>query len=236
LEQLAPLGINLGYLFLQIVNFLVLVLLLWAIAFGPMTKMLRERRERIADGLNNARRAEEALASAEADKQKLLDEARIEAQRITADARSRAEEAAVQIKSEAQAEARRMRDLAQTEAGTEKDRVMTDVRDQIVSLSIAAAGHLLKSNLDDKKQHESVQAFFSNVPAEAKSLGKTLVVISALPLNADEQKKFKKELDTEEITFRVDPSILGGVIVRGGGQQVDASYASQLQGMRSSLA
>ena len=236
MEQLAPLGINLGMLFLQIVNFIVFALILTVALYRPMTNMLKQRSERIAEGLNNARRAEEALASAETDKQKILDDARAEGQRIASEARTRAEEAAAKTKSDAQAEAKRILDTARTDAETEKERVMADMRDQIVALSLAAANHLIGENLDAKKQTEYVQQFFTALPAEAKKLGGgDVTVITAVPLKADEQKKFQQELGATAVTYRVDPSILGGVIVRSGGEQVDGSFANQLASLRASL-
>jgi F-type H+-transporting ATPase subunit b len=234
-EQLAPLGINLGLLFVQVVNFLIILLILWALLYKPLLNMLKQRSERIGEGLNNARRADEALASAEADRQKILDEARAEAQRITAEARTRADEAAAKIKADAQAEAKRIGELARVEAGTEKDRVMADVRDQIVSLSLAAANHLIGKNLDEKKQREYVQDFFTGLPKAAKKLSGDVTVITAVPLKTDEQKKFQKELGVKDIAFKVDPSILGGVIVRAGGEQIDGSFANQLSALRTSL-
>lgn len=229
------LGINLGYLFLQVVNFIVLVAILRLILYNPVLKMLQNRKERIAEGLNNARKAEEALASAEADKQKLLDEARAEAHRVLNEARTRADELAAQIKTEAQAEAQRILEEVRQDATGERNRVMADMRSQIVLLSLAAAGQLLGTTLDDDRQRQIVEDFFTRIPPEAKDLGDDLIVITAVPLNADEENRFKKELSTEKVTFRVDPSILGGVIVRAGGQQVDGSFAHQLGAMRSSL-
>ena len=229
------LGINLGYLFLQIVNFIVVALLLQFILFNPIAKMLKGRRERIAEGLNNALKADEALAGAEASKQKLLDEAHAEAQQISNEAHARAVEAAAQIKADAQIEARHILEEARLRARGEHDRVMADMRDQIVSLSLAAAGHLLGANVDEDRQRKLIEDFFTHLPPGAKGLAGSLTVITAVPLRSEEQSRFEKELGTDDVIFKVDPAILGGVIVRADGQQVDGSYAHQLAALRSSL-
>lgn len=236
MEALNALGINAGLLLGNVINLVLMIAMLSVLAYKPVVNMLQARRERIAEGVNNARRAEEALASAEADKQAILDEARAEAQRITAEARQRAEEAAKRIESDARDEAARIRQEADAEASQEKETVLADMREQIVSLSIAAANHLIATGLDDKKQKALVADFFASVPAEAKALDGPLTVVTAVPLTAAEQNKFKKELGSDDVTFSVDTRILGGVIVRAGGQQVDASYRSQLSEMRASLA
>jgi len=235
LEALAPLGLNLGYLFLQIVGFVFLVLALNAILYRPLLKSLGTRRERIAEGLNQAREAEQSLARAEADRQKLLEEARAEAQRITSESRSRAEEAAKLVESQARTEAQRIREAAQTDAAGERDRQLADMREQIVSLSIAAANHLLGQNLDEKKNRELVTRFFTDFPTEAQRLkGQTVTVTTAVPLSDAEKKTFEKELGGS-ITYRTDPGILGGVVVRAGAQEVDASFRNQLTSLRTSM-
>jgi ATP synthase F1 delta subunit len=66
-------------------------------------------------------------------------------------------------------------------------------------------------------------------------------ITSALPLTPGEQDEIKKSV-TEKIgeeatvTFKVNPSILGGVIVRIGDKVMDGSVAGQLEGLRKSLA
>lgn len=232
---LGALGINLGLLAANLLNVLLMILLLTVVAYRPIVKMLRTRRERIAEGLNNARRAEEALASAEADKQAILDQARAEAQRIAAEARARAEEAANQIKAEARAEANRILQEAREDAAAERAQLLAEMREQIVDLSIAAANRLIGASLDEKRQRAIITEFFTAVPEEAKTLSGALTVITAIPLTEAEQKKFKTALGTETITFEVDPAILGGVIVRGGGREVNASFANQLAELRAAL-
>ncbi|HQE17263.1 MAG TPA: F0F1 ATP synthase subunit B, partial [Aggregatilineales bacterium] len=118
-EALDSLGINVGLLIAHIINLVLMLILLRAVAYKPILNMLEQRRERIAEGINNARRAEEALASANADREAILDEARAEAQRLTAEARTRAQEAASQIEQEARAEARRIVEEARREAQAE---------------------------------------------------------------------------------------------------------------------
>lgn len=235
MDALGKLGINLGLLLANTLNLIVLIVVLRVVAYKPILNMLQKRRERIAEGINNARRAEEALASAETDKQAVLDEARGEAQRITSEARNRAEESAAQIKAEAREEASRIVAQARTDAAAEKEVALADMRDQLIALSIAAANHLVGTGLSEAQQRDAVEAFFTALPPEAKTLAGALEVITAIPLTDAEKKRITGELGADEVTFVTDPSIRGGVIVRGEGEQVDASYASQLQELQAQL-
>ncbi len=62
---IADLGINLPVLVAQLVNFTVLLILLRMVAWGPLMKMLDERRERIAESLNAADAAKAQVAESE---------------------------------------------------------------------------------------------------------------------------------------------------------------------------
>jgi F-type H+-transporting ATPase subunit b len=234
-EALGSLGINLGLLIAYTLNVVGMLIILRLVALDPIINMLEQRRSRIAEGINNARKADEALASAEADRKKVLDEAHVQAQELVAEARARAAELEAQMKADAQAEARRILEQAEADATAERNRALAEMREQIVSLSIAAANHLVYSGLDEKSQRAEVEKFFTALPAEAASLGDGLVVVTAIPLTDREKAAARKDLGVEDVVFETDPRILGGVIVRSAGQQIDASFASQLTSMRQSL-
>jgi F-type H+-transporting ATPase subunit b len=235
LEALGKLGINLGYLITQIVNFLILFLLLRAVAYKPLMNMMRQRRERIEQGLDEARRAREALENAEADAQRLLTEKQAEAQRLVNEATSKAEEAARQTREEAREQAASILEQAKAEAEAERNRILGDVRGQIVDLSIAAAHRLIGDGLDPARQRKLVRDFFTRMPEEARGLGEHVAVITAVPLTNEEQAQARRDLDAGQVEFRVDPAIMGGVVVRSGAREVDGSLAGQLAEMRAGL-
>jgi len=68
-----------------------------------------------------------------------------------------------------------------------------------------------------------------------KNLGEDVEVVSALPLTDAEQGQIKKQTGAKNINFRVDPSILGGLVLRSGDRVVDASVRNNLQGLASQM-
>jgi len=60
-------------------------------------------------------------------------------------------------------------------------------------------------------------------------------VTSALPLTAAEQAKAAKVLKVDSVDFKVDPTILGGLVVRVGDSVVDDSVASRMDALGESL-
>ena len=132
------------------------------------------------------------------------------------------------MEQEARTEADAIRQDARDSAVEERNAQLAGLRSQVAAISIAVSQQLIGEALDEKKQQALVNDFFAKVPAEAKSLSGDVVVVSAMPLSDSEQTKAKKEIGANNVTFQVDPAILGGLIVRSGDRVVDGSVRSGL--------
>jgi F-type H+-transporting ATPase subunit b len=230
------LGINLGYLLVQFLGIAILLILMYQFAYGPITRLLEQRQARIAKGLEDARQAAIARENADAEARRVLDEARAEAARIRAEASVQAEEQAGGITSRANAEARSIVAKGREDAEAERNRVLADMRGQIAAISIAAANKLVGAALDENRQRALVQEFFARVPAGVTELrGVSAEVTSALPLTESEMARVRQTIQVQDVQFKVDPDILGGLVVRVGDQVVDDSVATQMSALRESL-
>ena len=236
------LGINAGYLLVQIFSFILMLIVLKAWVYNPLINMLENRRSSIAQGLEDARIAAEACANAEAKAEKIISEAQGKAAETVREATTRAEESTRGIKDAAKKEASETRKNALADIEQERDAILSDVRGQIAALSMAATQKLIGEALDSKRQRALIDEFFSGVKSGKVTVveaakGESAVVTSALPLTAKEQEVIKKDVvgSKGEIDFKVDPSILGGLVVRVGDKVMDGSVAGQLEAMRQSL-
>jgi len=243
---LDQLGLNLGYLLLQIFNFLILFVILRVWVYKPILGLLDKRRQTIAQGLEDARVAAEARASAEKEAAKIVADAQAEASQVVREANERAQGVAKDVKAEAEAEAAKSREAALAEAEMERNRVLGDLRGQVAALSIAATQKLVGEALDEKRQRALLDEFFSGVKSgkvvvldDASIKGEAAEVTSALPLTDQEQDTVKKDVlakvGAQAVTFRVDPSILGGLVIKVGDKVMDGSVAGKLDGLRQNL-
>jgi F-type H+-transporting ATPase subunit b len=244
LEQL---GLNLGYLLVQIFCFFIIFVVVRAWIVKPLQKMLEKRRNTIAQGLEDARVAAEARANAEQEAAKVVAEAQAKSGQMIREATDRAETAAKEVRASAETEAEKARQSALTEAEGERNRMLGDLRGQVAALAIAAAQKLVGEALDEKRQHALINEFFSGVKSGkvvvlegAEIAGAAAEVTSALPLTVEEQETVKKDVLAKmgkqaTVSFRVDPSILGGLVVRVGDKVLNGSVAAQLEGLRQSL-
>ncbi|MGH2583213.1 MAG: F0F1 ATP synthase subunit B [Anaerolineales bacterium] len=241
------LGINVGFLVVQIINFLIVFLVLNAWVYKPIVGLLERRRETIAKGVEDARIAAEARANAEKEAEKLLADARAKAAQEARELTQRAEQQAKEIRAAAEATASKAREEALVEVDQERVRVLGDVRNQVAALAVAAAQKLIGEALDAKKQRALIDEFFSGVKSGkvtvlegADATGASAVVTSALPLSKEEQAQVEGQLVKSlggkgDVSFKVDPNILGGLVVRVGDKVLDGSVAGQLGALRQSL-
>jgi F-type H+-transporting ATPase subunit b len=244
---LEKLGVNLGYLLVQIINFTVIFLLLRAFAMRPLMEMLERRRDKIEKGLEEADKAIEDAEKARLEAERVISEAQSRAATIIRETNERAEEAGREIRAAAAAESAKDRDATMQELAVERTEMLNRIRSHVSDLSIAAARRLIGDALtrDETYQHSLLKEFFSGIKDgevvifegdELENLMDVEVaeVISALPLTEEEQNLVKQKLlaqlkDLQDISFRVDPSILGGLIVRVGDHMLDGSVNRQLQ-------
>lgn len=227
-NPLNALGINTGFLLAQIINFLLLFFLLRAFLWKPIVNMLDSRSAKIQKGLEDAAAAANARRNAEAEAEKIQAQARSEAARAVEEARGRGEDVGRSVEAEARAEAERIRAEARARANEERDRQLADLRGQVASISVALAQRLIGESLDANRQQAIVSDFFAKLPAGARDLSGNVEVITAMPLTAEEQARVASELSNANVSYAVDPDILGGAIVRSEDRVIDGSVRSGL--------
>jgi F-type H+-transporting ATPase subunit b len=244
---LAQLGLNLGYLLVQIFCFFIIFIVVRAWIVKPLLGMLEKRRKKLEQGLEDARAAAEARANAEQEAAKIITEAQTKAARIVNEATERADATLEDVKAEAEKEITKEREAVLAEVEEERNRMLADLRGQVAALSIAAAQKLIGETMDTKRQHALLDEFFSGVKSGklvilegAELTGEAVEVTSALPLSKEEQDAVKKNVLNKmgtktNVEFHVDPKILGGLVIRVGDKVLDGSVSGQLESLSKSL-
>jgi len=246
---LEKLGINLGLLIVQILNFAIIFIVIRAWLYKPLLKMMEKRKLTAAQSLEDASIAAEARANAETEADKIVNEAQAKAAEILRDANARAERIEHDLKARSDTEIMNARQAALAEVEQDRIRMLSELRGQVVSLAMAASHKLIGESLlrDENRQRALLEEFFSGVKDGKFTLldqydyqGSKAEVTSALPLRAEEQETVRKDLlkamgEEGEVLFKVDPNILGGLVIRVDDRVVDGSVAGQLQGLRQEL-
>ena len=155
------LTINLFWVLVSAINFLVLLFIVWTFAFKPLSKMLEDRKDAIEQGLKDAEQARRDRESAEAERVAALAEARREANDILARAQKVSQETRDADIAATRAELDRMRERAAAEIDAEKQRAITELRGEVADLALAAAGRVVGETMTDDRQRRLVQEFLT---------------------------------------------------------------------------
>jgi F-type H+-transporting ATPase subunit b len=156
---LEALGINLGYLISQIINFALLAVLLYFVAYKPILRMVDQRSARIKQGLEDAEQASRRAAEMEHELEQRLAEARKEGQEIIAQATQMSEKARQEILATAREEARAQVEKAKEEISRERELAMAELRQQVADLSLSISEKVIGESLDQQRQRALIAEF-----------------------------------------------------------------------------
>jgi F-type H+-transporting ATPase subunit b len=158
----AGLQINLFWVVVSSLNFIVFAVILYWLFGAPLTRMLAERRERVEQGLRDAEEARQDRERAEADRLAALQEARREANDILTRAQKVAEESRERDLAAAREEVERVRTRATAELEAEKQRAIGELRAEVADLALRAAGRVVGETMTDDRQRRLVNEFLTD--------------------------------------------------------------------------
>ena len=143
----------------QILNFLVLVFVLAKFVYKPVLGIMEERKNKIARGLESAAKSKKDAEAVKAEYAAKLADARQEAQAIIENARKTAQAAHDKIMADTKVEQEQYVAAQKEIIATEKKKAMDEVRAQVISLSMIAAGKIVEQKLnseEDKKMASKI--------------------------------------------------------------------------------
>lgn len=148
---------DIGLLFWMLVTFTLVLILLRKFAWKPILTALKSREESIENALQEAERAREDMANLKSENEDILREARNERDKILKEAHSVKESMIADAKAKAKEEAGRMISNAREAISNEKMAAITELRNQVASLSIEIAERVTRKVLaDDSSQKELI--------------------------------------------------------------------------------
>ena len=150
------LGFNIPSLIVFLVNFLLVLGILYLFAFKPILKLLDQRSERIKESLEAADRARQDAVDSETRIQEQLQEARKEGQRLLEQAKAMAVKYREDEMGKAKGSAEAFIQRAQQEIQQERDGAIEEVKTHFALLAIQAAERILDKSLDAEAHRELI--------------------------------------------------------------------------------
>lgn len=151
------LGINIPVLLAQLINFTILLVILYMVAYKPILRMFDSRSARIKESMEMAQKVKEQAARAEEDVKSKLATARREGQAVIAQASQVGERVKEEARQEARQEVQALMVKAKAEIEREREKASDELRGEFADIAILAAGKVIKESLDKKAHQRLIQ-------------------------------------------------------------------------------
>jgi F-type H+-transporting ATPase subunit b len=149
----------------QVVSFVIVALVLRQFAYKPILAVLEERRQRIAEGLLNAEKIKQQLAEAEQRHAEILAKANAQAQKMIDEARESAAHVAERKQQEAVAAAEQIMAKAREASAIEHERTMVELKRElgrlVVNTTAKVTGKVLTADDQKRLQEEAARQIAS---------------------------------------------------------------------------
>ena len=154
---------NPGLIFWTAITFVIVLLILKKIAWGPILNALEEREKGIQSSIDRAHQAKDESEAILRKNKELLAKADAESDRIIREGKDFAEKLRADISEKAQSEAQKMITSAKDEIEQEKRRALAELRNEVADLAVRGAEKIIKANLDADTQKRIVDTMIQDL-------------------------------------------------------------------------
>lgn len=148
---LGTLGINLKIFLAQLLNFAIVLLVLWKWAYKPIVKILEERQEKIERGVKQADDVEKRVQDLERERHEVLATAKSDAAKVLEDVRVTADERKKELLAKAKEEVKGVVAQGKAQLEAQKVQMIQEAREEIAAIAVEAARKILADGVDEKK-------------------------------------------------------------------------------------
>lgn len=141
----------------QLVNFALVVAVLWYFAFKPLAKTMSERTTRIEQSLKNADAVEVRLRQADTEYQSMLTNAKKEAEQIITKAKTIADQERVAAVEKTKAEAAKVIEAGKQQLAAQRDQMVASARTELSELVAVATEKIIAEKLTSDRDKALVE-------------------------------------------------------------------------------
>jgi F-type H+-transporting ATPase subunit b len=152
-----------GLMIWTVISFVILLVLLWKVAYKPITKALKKREDTIRDSLEEANKTRESAEALLNDYKKQLTQAREEVHKILFEGKTLGENIKKEIIQKAHEESNQIVKRAQEEIVFQKEKALMELKERIADLTIMAASKVIEKSLDRKDHEQILEEYISKV-------------------------------------------------------------------------
>ena len=151
------------------ITFVVLLFLLYKIAWKPILSAIDNREKLIQDSIEQAEKAKKESEELLEKHEKLIRNAEEEAQKIIKENKELAEKSRQELIEHAKEESNKLREKAKLEIEHEKESALQALRSEVVDLTMTATKKLIGDVLDDSRHRGIIENYIQKLPESEKN-------------------------------------------------------------------
>ena len=150
-------GLDIKILIAQLINFAILLFILWKFAYKPMFKILEDRKKKIETGIENAVKAEEKLKEIGEEEKKVMIQAKKEAAKILDEAKVMAEESRKKNIEKTKEEIGQLINQEKENMRLEKAEILKSINREVADLVVATVEKVIAEKMTGAKDEELIK-------------------------------------------------------------------------------
>ncbi len=157
-ELIKTFHIETGLVIAQLVNFAIVLFVLYKFAYKPVLRTLNDRTKKIEKGVEDAKTAKKKLEEVTEKEKAILIEAKKEAQEIIKRSEEEAKKNAEAIAQEAKSQTEKILEDAKKMIEHEKTKMMGEVKSEIAELVVLTTEKLISEKIDIEKDKKLIES------------------------------------------------------------------------------
>ncbi|KRN66612.1 F0F1 ATP synthase subunit B [Pediococcus cellicola] len=162
-------SLYLGDMLFYAIVFIILMWVIKIVAWGPVTKMMQERADRISNDIDSAEKSRQDAEQLAKKREEALKSSHAEATTIVADARDNGKKQREQIVTNAQQEAQTLKQNAQKDIEQERKDALKGAQNDVASLSIEIASKIIQKELNAQDQKQLIDSYIEGLGKQNES-------------------------------------------------------------------
>lgn len=164
-DVLAGTSLYVGDMLFFILSFVILMILIKHFAWGPVTKMMQDRADKVANDIDSAETARQEAEKLAGERREALQSSRQEASTIVTDAKAVGNKQRDAIVSDAQASAAALKQSATAEIEQERQDALAGVQNDVADLSVQIAAKIIQKELKIEDQKALIDSYIEGLGA-----------------------------------------------------------------------
>jgi F-type H+-transporting ATPase subunit b len=152
----ALISVTPGLMIWTIICFFITFFVLKRYAFGPIQKMLDDRREQIRQSIEEAENSRAEARKLLEEHRELMNQARADAEAILSEARRTAQSMELRMREETEQERQRRLEETRREIAAETARALEQIRSEVAELTLEATAIVVGKTLDSDRDRELI--------------------------------------------------------------------------------